>query len=367
MQADKEGFLFPHADLSACVDCKKCVNVCPIISSNKTVELQEAYAGSAADETVVKKSASGGAFSLLVDAFLKMSNTIDSYICGVIWDVDFKESKHIIIGGSEGYDAMCSSKYIQSRKGDIYLEIEKILKAGKKVLFSGTPCEAAALRKYLKQDYNGLYIIDIVCQGPTTPKAMNDFISVIEKKNKSKIIGVNMRHVEMTPWIPQWIRLCYANGKTQTKVFYETAIGRAVHILQRKSCYDCHFCGKKHVADITIGDYHGVDPKATYYNPNGTSIVIVNTRKGKFLFEHIESSKEKFQSAQYDLIAKTNPRLVSTWQPHKLRDAFGIWLAEEGLFGAAKKSWSTRQKFRILLPYRLRLLVREVRKKCGRR
>lgn len=366
MIPDKEGFMFPYMDVNKCISCNKCVRVCPVINTEKNKLLNDMYAGYANNDVVVKNSASGGAFTLIVNAFLE-KNEEDSIVCGVIWSEDFKSSKHIISRGTEKMPALLSSKYVQSLKGNIYIEIQNFLKKGKAVLFSGTPCEIAGLKRFLGKDYENLITLDIVCQGPTTPKAMHEFVDSLEKKYHSSIINLNMRYVYRTPWIPQWLRIEFENGKTFQKLFYETEIGRAVHILQRWSCYDCKFCGYNRASDITIGDFHGAKSNEKYYNACGTSIIINNTEKGKELFNLISVDEINLYKIDYDLVTKTNPRILNSWNPHEKRTQFGRWLSEFGLHYAVNKSRTTRQKLRLLIPYELRVKVQRFKKKHNQR
>ena len=155
------------------------------------------------------------------------------------------------------------------------------------------------------------------------------------------------------------------DGTKDIKVFYETEIGRAVHIMQRKSCYQCRFNGNGHYADVTIGDYHGADPEKEYYNPYGTSILVVNTLKGKRLFESISKDENNIFPADYDRIAKTNPRLKESWPPHLIRGQFSEWMQQKGLFIAARNSWSLRQRIRKEIPYGLRMVVRNLKSKIN--
>ena len=54
-------------------------------------------------------------------------------------------------------DMLRKSKYSQSRIGTSYCDCKRFLDDGKKVLFSGTPCQIAGLKAYLGQkDYSAL-------------------------------------------------------------------------------------------------------------------------------------------------------------------------------------------------------------------
>ena len=364
MKADMEGFFFPSADLGKCIHCGRCERVCPVLHFKEQENLKNAYAGYSKSEDIVKASASGGMFSVCVEAFNEIS-TGKKAICGVAWDDDYKGCHHEILMDERDVARLMSSKYVQSRKNNIYKEIKQLLSKDVAVLFSGTPCEVAGLYTFLGKEYPNLYTIDIVCQGPSSPRAMKEYIGQLERRKHKKVSQVNMRYVHRTPWIPQWLRIDYEDGTKDIKVFYETEIGRAVHIMQRKSCYQCRFNGNGHYADVTIGDYHGADPEKEYYNPYGTSILVVNTLKGKRLFESISKDEINIFPADYDRIAKTNPRLKESWPPHLIRGQFSEWMQQKGLFIAARNSWSLRQRIRKEIPYGLRMVVRNLKSKIN--
>lgn len=362
MVPDEEGFLFPYGNMNKCIKCNKCVLSCPVLHSADRKLLLDSYAGYIKNEKILKNSASGGMFSLIVEAFQNISNR-DGYICGVVWNEDYTKTVHVLSSEQAVIDKMKSSKYIQSLKGNIYSQIKALLEEGAFVLFSGTPCEAAGLKLYLNKKYEKLYIVDVVCQGPTSPSAMNQFMKSITRNGKKRVKSLNMRYVKITPWIPQWIKVEFYNKRTYCKLFYETTIGRAMHIMQRRACYNCSFNGSNRCSDLTIGDFHGADSNADYYNSYGTSILIVNTEKGKELFKLIDKSKCVLFPVDYNLISIPNPRILQAGSPHKFRNQFGKIFIVKGLDEAAKASWSIRQKIRMKIPYFIRLMVRRMKKR----
>lgn len=366
MSEDEEGFLYPTIIENTCINCKKCVKVCPVVNSQKHNYKYKTYAGYSSSKEVVKTSASGGAFTMLAETFVELFDN-DCYICGVAWNDDFSGCHHIISHGIEELNLLKSSKYIQSYKGNIFSRIEEILKQDKAVLFSGTPCEIAALKCYMNKEYDKLYTVDLVCQGPTSPKVMKEFKANIEKRYHSTIADVNMRYVHRTPWIPQWIRIRFSSGRIWLRIFYETEIGRAVHIMQRKSCYDCRFAGDYRNSDITIGDYHGADVTAEYYNEYGTSIIIINTGKGDNLFRKINEKKKILFPETYEKVVSSNPRIITSWSPHKFRYEYGKVFSSDGLSIATKNSWTLKHRLSLLIPYDIRLKLWAIRKKYRRK
>ena len=358
MTENEEGFLYPSLDKNKCIKCDRCIMVCPLLKEKKHLKIkQQYYAGYSQNKLVVEQSSSGGMFTIIVDEFL--NEYPDGYISGVIWKDDFKGTKHICTNDIKKLLDLRRSKYIQSEKGDIYKQIKALLNDNQAVLFVGLPCETAGLISYLgNKKYVKLLVLDLVCQGPTSPKAMQQFVDGIEKKYHSSIKYINMRYVGGKEWIPQWMNIKFLNGKDIYKVFYETDIGRAVHIMQRKSCYKCRFNGENRYSDLTIGDYHGVNSLKDYYNRMGTSIALVNSIKGIKMLEKI-IKKENVILEQVPLkdIVKSNPRILTHNNIHPKRELYTKYFKKYGLKKANKISRTIEDRLRIAIPYKIRPIV----------
>ena len=98
-------------------------------------------------------SSSGGIFTLLGEAVIDEG--------GVVFGARFDENWEVVHGYTEtkkGLEVFRGSKYVQSRIGNTYKQVKKFLKKGQQVLFSGTPCQIAGLKKFLKKE--GICIID---------------------------------------------------------------------------------------------------------------------------------------------------------------------------------------------------------------
>jgi coenzyme F420-reducing hydrogenase beta subunit len=342
-----EGFRYPKLNPIRCTDCQACVESCPVLSTADGNLILKCFAGYALNSEIVQQSSSGGMFHLLAEKFLHLVG--DSYVTAVVWKDRFRSAQHICSSDPADILLMQRSKYVQSEKGLIYRHVEEKLRCGAQVLFVGCPCEVAGLKSFLKKEYEGLFTVDFVCQGPTSSSAMRQFADWIEKKYGSQIRTVNMRY-PIGEWIPQHIKIEFANGKQFIKLFYNTDIGRAMHVMQRPSCYRCRFVALKHRSDMTLGDYHGADPCADYYNESGTSVVIINTEKGQRLLQMLVESATCLIPVDYREIAKSNPRLVKTWSEHLGRRRFASDLMTKGLRTAARNSLSVKHRVKNLFP-----------------
>lgn len=362
MQRDCEGYLVPVLSSELCIDCRLCKKVCPISKEAEEKKDLKSYGLSSCDIDNIIRSSSGGIFSVLVETFLEKISD-NGYVAGAIYSEDYKKIKHICSNKLSDIEKMRGSKYFQSEKGHIYRQIEQLLKNGEYVLFSGVPCEIGALYSFLGKEYDNLYTVDIICKGPGTPLALEQFIENVEKKKKSRVSLINMRYKweSLDVWIPQFIRIDFVNGKRIIKEFYNTTLGHAFRIMQRKSCSDCHYSIKSHVSDITIGDFHGANKKAKYYNRLGTSVLVINSPKGQRFFDMINQEKLRIESVSLDEIYRVNKH-VENPRREKLSDL----MQKKGVEYAVKHTIGIKERLKMRVPVKLlRFLTRTYRKIRG--
>ena len=178
-----------------------------------------------------------------------------------------------------------------------YKEAEKDLQDGKMVLYSGTPCQIAGLKCYLKNDYENLYTVDIICHGTPSQKIWEKYAKYLEKKEKSKIVHVVVRY-NNTKEPGKNFHIKYENGKETYEVLYDTSYGRAflVGLINDNCCNECNFNDFKQYSDITLGDAWGYKNKKY---PNKNSLILLNTEKGKKLYKSI--SKKLIEFNDYNL------------------------------------------------------------------
>jgi len=158
MEQDTEGFLYPVIDEKSCTKCTKCEKSCPSIQRGIARKPLRVYASKNPDDEIRCASSSGGIFSLLAEYVLKED--------GVVFGAQFNDNwevKHDYTETAEGLAAFRGSKYIQSITGDMYKTAKEFLKMGRKVLYSGTPCQIAGLKMFLQQDYSNLLTVDFAC------------------------------------------------------------------------------------------------------------------------------------------------------------------------------------------------------------
>jgi coenzyme F420-reducing hydrogenase beta subunit len=285
MKIDEEGFLYPEINNESCVDCGLCKKVCAF---NATLENKEStcnkfknlYAVKHKDLDIRMNSRSGGIFTAISDIVLEND--------GLVYGAAFSENLdvlHIRAENKTTRNEMRGSKYVQSKTDkEIYKEVEKDLEAGKKVLYSGTSCQVAVLKSFLKKEYENLITVDIVCHGVPSPKVYKDYLSFWEKRAKRKITSIDFRNKKSYGWAGHIETLSAGkkriNSCIWTTLFYQ-------HNILRPSCYICPYKGLSHPGDITIADYWGIDKALPGFSDNkGVSLVLINTEKGREYFDN---------------------------------------------------------------------------------
>lgn len=242
------------------------------------------YAVKHKDEDVRAASKSGGIFTALSDLILADSGVI--YGCVLS---DSFEAVHIRAEDKDIRNKMRGSKYVQSKIGSTFRDVKKDLDVGRLVLFSGTSCQVAGLKRFLGQDYENLLCVDIVCHGVPSPKVWKTYLSWQERKNNSVVRSVNFSNKDKYGWRNYIETLKFQNKKSvNSKVFRTIFYGHAV---LRPCCYECPYKSIMHPGDITIADYWGIEKAAPEYDDNkGVSLVLINNEHGENKFNKIKDA-----------------------------------------------------------------------------
>ncbi len=290
MEYDDEGFFFPTVDEERCIKCNKCKENCPALNElvNNNYEKPITIGCWHKNQDILKKSSSGGAFAAIAENILRENGAV----VGCIMDENLN-TYHVIANNQEELERMHGSKYIQSEIRNIYEDTKTLLDKGKKVLFTGCPCQVAGLYTYLQgRKYENLITVDLVCHGVGSKKFFDRYIDEMNHKYNDKVIGVSFRSKE-NGWRRYTTRLSF----TTRLPVYISAIKDSYmscylqKAIYRKSCYQCKYAKLPRVADITMGDFVGIDRsqinKKNYYN--GVSAVLLNNKKAEYYFKNIKS------------------------------------------------------------------------------
>lgn len=290
MIEDSEGFRYPSIDGELCVDCGLCEKACPIENMpERYLEDKVAYGGYHLNDEIREQSTSGGAFSAIVEAWCD-SNYV---IFGA--ETQGLEVCHTYVTDKAELFRFRKSKYTQSHIGTTYKDAKAFLKEGKKVLFSGTPCQIAGLVSFLgKTDKTNLLTIEVICEGVPSPLYIRKLSEHIENIYGLPIDSIDYRYKDGARWDFEVMLLNITSKSHLHKTFkYDRWFNPfwsiwLQHLMSRPSCYECKFTNIARIADITLGDLWGVHifcPEL-YGNNKGASLIICNTHKGKGVLNH---------------------------------------------------------------------------------
>ena len=240
------------------------------------------YAVKHKDEATRAASRSGGIFTALSDQVLSNGGVV--YGCVLTDEFD---AVHIRTDNEEDRNRMRGSKYIQSKLGDTFKSVKTDLDAKRSVLFSGTSCQVAGLKKYIGKEYDNLFCVDIGSHGVPRNKIGAAYLRWQEQKMHSEVASVDFRNKKDFGWHDHVETLFFENGKTtSSQVFKELFYG---HTVLRPSCYECPYKSVIHPGDITIADYWGIEKAAPEFDDNkGVSLVLVNNESGEKIFEKVK-------------------------------------------------------------------------------
>lgn len=308
LSEDEEGFLYPKVDVTSCIECGLCEKVCPVLHQETPRLPDVCYAAITPNEKIRKESSSGGVFTAIASAVLKEGGVVFGARFDTDWSVihDYAETQEEIA-------AFRGSKYLQSRIGNTFQQAEDFLKAGRKVLFTGTPCQIAGLRRYLRKDYPNLLTMDFICHGVPSPLVWQQYLQEVRKKHSDiKISQIYFRD-KTVGWKKFSLKITQIKEQEEITVLSEPflqniyMLGFLKDIYLRPSCYSCAAKSMKSGSDLTIGDFWGIHQKMPEWDDDrGTSCVLIQTEKGK---QYFEQAQLKYQEVAYSTIKDGNTAL----------------------------------------------------------
>lgn len=302
MVEEGAGYLYPKIDLEKCIDCNACIKVCPVnnpLSLNNPTHSIAAYSKMPEDRN---SSASGGAASVITQYILKNKGIVYGSVQENITDIKHQRIENLSLSYK-----LKGSKYVHSYIGDNYRYVRNDLKEGKTVLFIGTPCQVAGLKSFLRKDYPNLYLIDLCCHGIPSQKILMDNIDYIRKKKNIPSVEhlqVSFREKKLVNQIWSIINPNLVSSEIKYGLFLHCGNERVYAkyvpddyyisgflsgLFFRPNCFTCPYARKERVSDITLADHWGMgksdNPEMKVHK--GLSTILVNTAKGKLLFEQI--------------------------------------------------------------------------------
>jgi len=364
MRPDHEGFLQPHIEMTKCTTCGFCTQTCPALLLNPSV-LNETlissptvYAAWHLDPEIRRQSSSGGVFSALAENILDKG--------GVVAGAAFDEHlvvRHILIESSKDLHKLRGSKYVQSDVPlTLYRQIRNHLKQGRSVLFSGTPCQVAGLRGFLRHTYTNLFCCDIICHGVPTPFLLEKYIQAKQKKG-NELKAVYFRD-KAYGWKKFAMRLVWQQGERCAKAIDSYLLAFLRDYALRPCCYQCAYTTISRQGDLTIADFWSVAQTYPDFDQDdkGTSLVLANTKKGQAWL--VDCQVTLFcGSADLDTAISGNPTLIRSVRRPAERETFLVDLKKFPFDVIIRK-------YRLYGPTRVQLMfgfVKRIIKGIGRR
>ena len=292
MLPDEEGFLRPVIDYDRCTECNACERVCPALVPCKVLQTTspKVIAAWSKDEELRINSTSGGIFSELAKKILQQGG----FVFGARYRNDFTV-EHVWIDSIDDLRLLRQSKYMQSDMGHIFREVKRLLKTDRPVLFCGSPCHAAGLLNFFKKAPENLIVCDYICRGTMSPMVFKGYLSDLEKEYDSGVKKIQFKNKDIG-WNQFCTRIDFENGEVYLKDRFADDYMRGYlryNLYIRPSCYQCKFKGLPRVSDISLGDFWGISKTRPHLDENkGTSIIMLNTRKGIDFFESCSNAFE---------------------------------------------------------------------------
>ena len=344
-EKNEKGFFYPHIDETKCVECGRCRKACHINNDIELNVVKDKYLFRNGDFAIRRKSSSGGAFMPIASKVVQEGGTVFGAEFG-----DKLYIQHNSYNDDQQIQKFSTSKYVQSDLRDSFSKVQSLLKEGKKVLFSGTPCQVSGLKSFLKVvncPTENLITVDFVCHGTGSPKFWEDCLKFYEKKYKSEVVGANFRG-KPRPGKLQNLALTFANGKK----FNAPSANMEVYLyhflkdyILRDGCFSCKYSNVDRVSDITMGDCYRPGTALSYLDDGfGLSQVMVNTEKGR---EFVESFKSSGELVQVDVNEYIQPNQKRPTKKPASYDSFWKAYVEQGFNGGLKASNYTTMKNRV--------------------
>ena len=332
MKVDEYGFLYPKADPDKCIGCGLCEEVCPSLRHGEPKDPLLIETAINPDCSVRRQSSSGGVFTMLAEYVLNEGGVVFGARFNEQWDVvvDYTES-------NDGLSAFRGSKYVQAVVGNAYQKTEEYLHKGRKVLFSGTPCQISGLRLFLRKEYENLLTVAIACHSVPSPLVWSEYLKGLKLRDISDIQFRDKR----ISWERYGLTIIHGNGKEFFQQYGDNPYMQLfLHgITIRPSCFNCPAKNGRSRADIVIGDCWGVSKMLPDYDNDhlGISLVICQTGKGAAAAE--VAGIKGFQLQYYQVVANNGGLTTNARVPAE-RNAFWCSFLEEDNKGSVIKQFA---------------------------
>lgn len=323
MLPDTEGFLCPLVDEVKCVGCHRCEQVCPVLHPGEPDAAPTCYAAYTKDEKLRLQSSSGGIFTELAKPIIAAGGVV----FGCVWERPQLVAIHVRAETLEELAEMRGSKYVQSDLRDTFREAKTALMEGRQVLFSGTPCQIAGLKAFLGKCYDNLLLVEIICHGTPSPRVLEAYLDAQKKRLRCDITEIFFRSKRvLRARQGDMLEIHRADGGVEICPLGESSYARAYfgQLCSRLSCYQCSAREGRSGADMTIGDFWGIEKvRPEWQDPRGVSIVVVHSTRGRSVLSDLATkSKIVLSTVEAHAALQGNPSYTRDFLPARKRRMF---------------------------------------------
>ncbi len=353
------GELHPLIENKKCISCGLCQRVCPNNSQMTLYAPRHCYASWISDKAMRAECASGGIATAISEFFIANK--------GVVFGTAYDSSMTPCIIETETVDALDKlkgSKYVQSLVGNnTFQKVKRYLDDNRNVLFIGTPCQIAGLLAFLKEPYDNLTTIDLLCHGVCPTSYFMDEIEILKQKHQiesianirfrgndddnskmtfyERLIGrYNSNNFRFSVWNHNEAglsSLCYRGDQNENYYLAGFLLG----VTLRENCYSCRYAKPKRIGDITLGDFIHIGQSTPFeYPAENVSVVLVNTAKGETVFKAIANMNTSLHVVERTLEERTVYKysILEPFPRHRLNPKFRALYAKYGYEKAIKKT-----------------------------
>jgi len=330
MIPDNLGFFRPMINEKLCIGCGSCENACPVLQKTQRPHWPiKCFAAKTQDKALLIKSSSGGIFSELAQQVLAANGVV----FGCVLDKSLKAT-HVRAATIDQIEPMRGSKYVQSDLKNTYAEALQDLYNGKKVLFTGTPCQIQGLKSFLHKPYDNLITVGLICHGAPAPQMFEHY-----KHSEELRIGETLKSFEFRSKHYSWqefaISLGFHNAAknefiSQWSGSYMCIFSR--NYMMRESCFHCPARTGRSQCDLLIGDYWGIEREHPQLDSTlGFSCALAYTEKGLQLIkslpiERIETTYSQIKRGNANIENNpTRPFGIEYFRSHFNQRPFDYW------------------------------------------
>lgn len=280
---DEEGFMRPQILSDLCTDCGACAEACPVLRPFEKVRPLASFAASSRDEDVLKRSASGGVATELSRWAIRRGGCV----FGCRLEGGGLMARQVKIERESDLGALSGTKYVQSRVGNVLEECCAELQKGRIVVFIGTPCQIAGLRRYLDDDFATLVTVALFCEGAQSPEIFRRYLVELERRFEKRIVDIRFRD-KRRGWSNPTLCLTFENGDEWVQPYRESAYAKAFKNCLRPSCYACSVRNGRCGADLMIGDFWGIEQIYRWRSTEkGVSAVLAYSERGLRILDEL--------------------------------------------------------------------------------